>query len=119
MNTEMLNAIRLANKEFQDFIEQVARHGEKIVESRGAMRRLGKVNLRLQEVSKLLAGSNPPVRAREAEFEVLKYRDNLKSLRGVMETLQFLLLGEKARLENVRANLQAACAWAASLREIS
>jgi len=36
-----------------------------------------------------------------------------------METLQFSLLTEKARLDNVRANMQSARAWAASLREIS
>ncbi len=120
MNNELLNTIRLANKDFQDFIEQVAQKGEKVVESRGAVRRLGKVNLRLNEVSKSLStGFRPPAQAREAEYEVLKYRDNLKTLRGVMETLQFSLLAEKARLENVRANLTAARAWATSLREIS
>jgi P2-related tail formation protein len=59
------------------------------------------------------------VGAPEAAYELLKYRDNLKALRGVMETLQFSLLAEKARLENVRANLQSACAWATSVREIS
>ena len=36
-----------------------------------------------------------------------------------METLQFSLLAEKARLKDVRANMQAARAWATSLREIS
>ena len=55
----------------------------------------------------------------DAAYEALKYRENLKSLRSTMETLQFSLLAEKARLENVRANLQAARAWAKSLREIS
>ena len=36
-----------------------------------------------------------------------------------MEGLQFSLLAEKARLDNVRANVQAACAWAESVRELS
>jgi hypothetical protein len=36
-----------------------------------------------------------------------------------MEALQIALLAEKTRLENVRANMQAACAWATSVREIS
>jgi hypothetical protein len=34
-----------------------------------------------------------------------------------MQTLQFSLLAEKSRLENVRANMQAARAWATSVRE--
>jgi len=120
MNNELLDIIRIANREFQEFIDQVAQNGAKVVESRGAVRRLEKVDLRLQQVSKYLAAeSRPSAQAPEAEYEVLKYRENLKSLRSVLETLQFSLLAEKARLENVRANLQAACAWATSLREIS
>jgi hypothetical protein len=120
MNNEMLDIIRIANREFQEFIDQVAQNGAKVVESRGAVRRLEKVDLRLKQVSKFLAaGSQSFAQAPEAAYEVLKYRENLKNLRAVMETLQFSLLAEKARLENVRANLQAACAWATSLREIS
>ena len=57
--------------------------------------------------------------APEAAYQVMKYRENLKALKSIMEALQFSLLAEKARLENVRANMQAACAWAASVREIS
>jgi hypothetical protein len=120
MNNELLDIIRIANREFQEFIEQVAQNGSKVVESRGAVRRLDKVDLRLKQVSQsLAANSRSSVGAPEAAYELLKYRDNLKALRGVMETLQFSLLAEKARLENVRANLQSACAWATSVREIS
>lgn len=120
MNNDLLDVIRIANREFQEFIDQFAQNGEKVVESRGAVRRLTKVDLRLQQVAKFLtAGFQPSAQAPDAAYEILKYRDNLRTLRSVMETLQFSLLAEKARLENVRANLQAACAWATSLREIS
>src|SRR5208337_3827922 len=120
MNNELLDVIRIANREFQEFIDQVAEVGTKVVESRGAVRRLDKVDLRLKQVSQsLAANSRTSVGAPEVAYELLKYRDNLKALRGVMETLQFSLLAEKARLENVRANLQSACAWAMSVREIS
>ncbi len=120
MNNELLDIIRIANREFQDFINQVAETGTKVVESRGAVRRLDKVDLRLKQVSQsLAANSRSSVGAPEAAYELLKYRENLKTLRGVMETLQFSLLAEKARMENVRANLQSACAWATSLRDIS
>jgi len=120
MNNELLDILRMASREFQEFIDQVAQNGPKVVESRGAARRLDKVDLRLKQVAQYLAGeSRSAAKAPEAAYEVLKYRENLKTLRNVMETLQFSLLAEKARLENVRANLQAACAWATSLREIS
>jgi hypothetical protein len=119
MNNELLDVIRVANREFQEFLNLFAQNGEKVVESRGAARRLTKVDLRLKQVAKSLAESKPFAQAPEAAYEVLKYGENLKALRSVMETLQFSLLAEKARLENVRANLQAARAWATSLREIS
>ena len=120
MNSKLLEVIQLANREFQEFIEQFAQTGEKVVESRGAFRRLAKVDLRLQQVARLLgAGFKSAAESPEVAHELLKYRENLRTLRSVMETLQFSLLAEKARLENVRANLQAACAWAMSLREIS
>jgi hypothetical protein len=120
MNKDLLDIIRIANREFQEFIDQVDQNGTKVVESRGAGRRLDKVDLRLKQVSQFLAAnSRSSVGAPEAAYELLKYRENLKTLRSVMELLQFSLLAEKARMENVRANLQSACAWATSLREIS
>ena len=118
MNNELLDAVRNANREFQQFIEQVAQVGTQVVAARGAARQLEKVNLRLQEVAQHLAAVRKPPEP-ETAFELLKYRETLNALRNVMQTLQFSLLAEKARLENVRANLQAACAWATSLREIS
>ena|SRR5271157_4683875 len=120
MNSELLDVIRIANREFQEFIDQVSQNGAKVVESRGAVRRLGKVDLRLKQVSKYLAGgSKSSASSPESAYEVVKYRETLKTLRSVMETLQFSLLAEKARLENVRANLLAARAWATSLQDVS
>jgi hypothetical protein len=120
MNNELLDILRIANREFQEFIDQVTQNGAQVVESRGAVHRLEKVDLRLKQVShRLAAGSKSPAPEPETAYEVLKYREKLKALRNAMETLQFSLLAEKARLENVRANLQSACAWATSLREIS
>jgi hypothetical protein len=120
MDTELVDVIRIANREFQEFIDQVAQSGAKVVESRGAIRRLEKVDRRLKEVSECLAaGAKSFPEEPQVAYEVLKYRETLKALRTVMESLQFSLLAEKARLDNVRANLQAACAWATSLREIS
>ncbi len=120
MDNGLLDVIRNANREFREFINLVSENGARVVESRGAAYRLEKVDLRLQQVSKFLAaGSRPSADAPEVEFEVLKYRENMKALRNTVETLQFSLVAEKARLENVRANMQAARAWAASVREIS
>jgi hypothetical protein len=120
MSNELLDIMRVANREFQEFIDQATQNGAKVVESRGAVHRLEKVDVRLKQVSEHLAAASKTSRQEpEVAYEVLKYRENLKALRGVMETLQFSLLVEKARLENVRANMQSACAWATSLREIS
>jgi len=120
MDGEFLDVIRIANREFQEFIDQVSKDGARVVETRGAMRRLAKVDLRLKYVAKCLdSASKSCVEAPEAAYQVLKYRENLKALKNIMESLQFSLLSEKARLDNARANMQAACAWAASVREIS
>jgi len=120
MDHELLDVIRTANREFQEFIDQVTQNGAKMVETRGALRRLEKLNHRLKEVSGHLAASSKSAESKsQAEYEILKYRETLKNLRHVMQTLQISLLAEKARLDNVRANMQAARAWATSLREIS
>jgi len=120
MNSELMDVIQIANREFQEFIDQVAANGAKVVETRGAMRRLAKVDLQLQSVAKCLAASpKSSVEAPEAAYEVLKYRENLKTLRNVIETLQFSLLAEKGKLENLKANMRAARAWAAAVRDIS
>lgn len=120
MGSEQLDVIRIANREFQEFIDQASQKGARILVSRGAALRLGKLDLRLRQVSQHLASAaRSSAHAPEAAYQVMKYRDNLKALRGVLETLQFSLLAERARIENLRANMQAACAWATSVRDIS
>jgi hypothetical protein len=120
MDNELLDLVRIANREFQEFIGQVTLKGAKALESPGGVRRLEKIHLRLAQISQHLATlSKSPPRKAEAAYAVLKYRETLKTLGAVLETLHFSLLAEKSRLEQVRGNLQAASAWAKSLREIS
>jgi chromosome segregation ATPase len=120
MNNELLNVLRSANREFQEFMDEVSQIGGKTLETRGAAQRLEKVDRRLKQISYCLSAlSRAAAQDPEAAGEVRKYRENLKALRPVMEKLQFSLRTEKARLERVRTNMQAARAWAASLREIS
>jgi hypothetical protein len=120
MNDELVDILRIANREFQEFIDRVSENGAKVVETRGALGRLGKVDLRLKHISKfLVTASQSSMQSPETAHQVLKYRETLKKLKNSMEALQIALLAEKTRLENVRANMQAACAWATSVREIS
>jgi hypothetical protein len=120
MKNELLAVIRIANREFQELSDLVSQDGTKVVESQGIVRRLKKVDVRSQQVSRYLAAaSGLSEQAPESAFEILKYQENLKTLQRVLETLQFSLLAEKSRMENARANMQAAHAWATSLREIS
>ena len=120
MDSELLNLIRTANREFQDFTDRASRDGAKVVATRGATHRLEKLDARLTQISQHLDAAPAAVADEpEAAYQFVKYRENLKALRSVLETLQFSLLAEKSRLDNLRANLQSACAWAASVREIS
>ena len=105
MNNELLDIIRTANREFQEFIDQVSQKRRESGGDPGAMRRLEKVDLRLKHVSKCLAAvSKPSMESPEAAYQVLKYRRKPEDAENIMETLQFSLLAEKARLENVRTN---------------
>ena len=120
MNTKLRDIIRIANREFPEFIGEVLQNGPKGAELGGAARRLGKVALRLKQVDRYLAErAGSGAKALESEQEFLTYAENLKALRGVLETLQSSLLAQKSHSDNVRANLQAASAWATSLRQTS
>ena len=120
MPDDLLKTVRIANREFEAFMEEVTREGANAMATRPAARRLERVNLRLKQVATHLAeGPGHPKPPLGTEYELFEYRDNLRRLRGTLQTLQFSLLAEKTRLENVRANLQSARAWAASLRDIS
>ena len=79
---------------------------------------MGKISARLRQVAELLAAGNGSSPA-GGTVELIRYRDTLRALRNALETLQFSLLSEKARLEQLQGNLRAAEAWAASLRETS
>jgi hypothetical protein len=122
MSDRFLEIVRLANREFQAFIDEVEKNGAKVAKTPGAVRRLEKVAHRLNQVDGFLAHRARPVPAgADSEYEILKYRENLKALKGIMETLQYSLLVEKSHIENTRANVnvQAASAWAQSLRQTS
>jgi len=120
MPSELVENIRKANRDLREFIDQVARNSGKREESRKVVRHLGKINLSLAQISKCLARESTPLQpAAYGENVILEYRETLKSLRTVLERLQFSMLAEKARLDSAQANLHAACAWATSLRNIS
>jgi hypothetical protein len=120
MDTGLLGVIRIANREIQELIDEVSQNGAKVVESRGAVRRLGRLALRLKQVDHYLAeGSRSSAKLADSEYEILKYKENLKALKVVLGTLQFSLLAQESHLENVRANLEAASSWAASIRQTS
>lgn len=120
MNNAALDMLRTTNREFQEFIDLVTRNGPKAVASRGGTRRLGAISQRLKQVGEHLGSeSSAMLQAPETRLELRRYAENLRTLRSVMQTVQLTLLAEKGRLENARVNLQAACAWASSLRQIS
>jgi hypothetical protein len=120
MKAEFVDVVRTANREFRELIEELSRNEMQFMRSRGAVRRLEKVSIRLSQVeSYLTQRPKSSGRAAESEYEILKYRENLKALKTAFETLQYSLLVEKSRLDNARSNLQAAHAWADSVRQLS
>ena len=120
MDESLLDAVRNANREFQEFIDLASNNNAQGMATHVAVRQLEDVKHRLQQIAPFLSTQCRTADAAADEaFELLKYRENLKALRGAMQTILFSLLTEKARLENARNNTQAACAWATSLQEIS
>ena len=120
MSSRLLDVIRIANREFQEFIDQASQSGPKAVESRAAVSLMGKIDLRLKQVSRhLAAASKATSPAPEVADEVMKYQETLKTLKRVMDAFQSSLPAGKSRVDNARTNMRAACAWATSVREIS
>lgn len=120
MSHEMLETIMAANREFREFIDQEAREEAEVTGTRRALRRLDSINFRLNQVSRHLSqDSQPFAEDPEGEAEVWQYRENLRTLRSILQTLQVSLLAEKSRMDDTRSNLHAADAWANSLRQIS
>jgi len=120
MGDQFADIVRMANREFQEFIEEITKSDKKVAKTRGVVRRLEKVTRRLSQVNHYLTRRATPVLAQtESEYEILKYVENLKALKGILETLQSSLLIEKSHLETTRAKMRAADAWAQSLRQTS
>jgi hypothetical protein len=117
MSTELLDSIRAANREFQEFITVVSSNGGNGNEINKAIGRITRVHLRLKHISKCLASPLKfPLESLDAAEEVQRYRENLKDLKSTIEALQASLLAEKLRLDNARTNMQAARSWAESVR---
>jgi hypothetical protein len=51
------------------------------------------------------------------ETELCEYRKNVERLRELLPSIQTALLGERARLEQERARVESAAAWARSSRQ--
>jgi len=120
MKPGLLQATRIANRGIQELIDDVSQNGAPVLESPGAVGRLRRLALRFKQVDRLLAeGSGESTKLAESEHEISKYRENLKALKAILETAQLSLLARKSHLENVRASLEAANSWAASLRQTS
>jgi HPt (histidine-containing phosphotransfer) domain-containing protein len=120
MPTTLLNLIRIANREFRDFFEEVSRVATGVERPSVAFVRIQQVARRLEQVGKLL---ERPLRLADwtgfAGREIAEYQENLRRLRNALETIQYALLAERSHLQNVWANLQAASAWAATLKQTS
>jgi hypothetical protein len=119
MDTRLVKTVRIANREFQEFVDEIAKVGPNIAKTGEAVRRLQKIARRLSQVDRYLANPRPLPATPESEYEILQYKENLKALKRAFETLQYALLAEKSQIENTRANMKAAKAWAHSLRETS
>ncbi len=117
MSSELLDSIRSANREFQEFIAMVSSDGGDGKEIKKAISRLARVHLRLKHISKCLAlPLTFPLESVDVAEEVQRYGENLKDLKSFIEALQASLLAEKSRLDGARSNLQAARSWAESVR---
>jgi len=118
MDNTLLDVIRTANREFRNFFEEISRTDISVMKSSSAPGRIEKIGRRLEQVGEILART-PRVSdlPSDGSREIAKYEENLKQLRTSLESIQYSLLVERSHLENVRANLRAASAWAASLKE--
>ena len=120
MDVTLREIVRIANHELGDFIRRFSEQGRDHGKCLEAAKRLGKISLRLKQVERLLA-ERTKHRSEGAEIDrtILEYEENLKALRGIVEGLESTLLARRSRFEHTRAHLQAADAWARSVRQIS
>ena len=119
MEGASFDILRIANKEIRNFIDEASSQPGKAVESRWAIRRLEKVAKRIQQAGKVLDQKRPFLGRTPTEAEFLEYAETLRKLGALLEGLQHSLLVERSQLGNIRANLECASSWAASLRELS
>ena len=119
MDEALLESVRAANQELQQFIELACPDGKRR-EVEDTVRRLSRVHLRLKHVSKCHAAAPRSFLESCSEGgEIQKYRDNLVALKRIVEKLQAFLLAERVRLNHRRFNVQAASAWADATRACS
>lgn len=120
VDAKLLEAVRTANREFRDFVEKFSEPSLTQGQCTEAARRLGRISLRLKQLERLLARRAEGDReANDINQAIVEYQENLKALKGIVETLQSSLLERKSRFEDAHTHLQAARAWATSLRQIT
>ena len=119
MDTRQVSAVRIANREIQEFVDQFTKDGPGTTKTGVTVERLQEITRRLGQVDRYLAQSKASPPTPQSESEISQYRENLKALKRVFENLQDALLAEKSQIENNRANMRAASAWAQSLRQTS
>jgi hypothetical protein len=120
MATSLRDALKVASREIRRFIDEISQDGAQVAEPRRMGRSLIKISLRLKLVDRCLAAisESSPQRI-EAREEILKCKENLQALESALEGLRTALLARKSEIEKAQANLRAANAWAASLRQTS
>jgi hypothetical protein len=117
MNNELLDSIRAANREFQEFIKIASPKGGNGQKFETAIPLLSRVHFRLKHISKCLATNSKSYHeSPESADEVEQYRKNLRALQETIEAIQTSVLSERIRLNSARTNVQAARAWAESVR---
>ena len=120
MDTAPLEVIRIANREFREFSDRFSVAGMGLEQCLDASRRLGKVSLRLKQVERLIAQRLHTKQPEPGLDETLQeYGQNLKALKEIVENLESTLLARKTGMDNARARMNAADAWARSVRELS
>jgi len=73
---------------------------------------------RLSQAAELLKNRSAGNRDAQVEKEVCDYRANVERLQELLPHIHNRLLAEKARLESVRAHLEAAAAWADARKKV-
>jgi len=115
MASELLRCLRLANREFQEFID-----GPQQSSPLHAVAQLERINTHLAQVARGLSPL-PQFSPQQAELaiELVKYRQTLQSLSAALAALQSSLQSEKTRIESLSRDTRSAAAWAKSIRIVN